>query len=186
MKSIVENIIDKYSLLFPNDDISVFKNFITNSSDTEIYDWNNFNGHIVASAFVYAKRENKFLVLYHRDLGEYLYPGGHVDSTDLNPLEAAKRETIEETGINKFDVYKFTNDELIPLEIDTHYIKRNERLNLPMHPHFDFRYLFFVDHIGEVVIDLDESRDFKWVDIDELSVLVKSGNIVNRIRDLDI
>lgn len=186
MKSIVKNIIDKYKILFPNDDINEFEEFVLSSSDTEIYDWNNFNGHIVASAFVYAKRENKFLVLYHRDLGGYLYPGGHVDSTDLNPLEAAKRETIEETGISEFEIFYFTDDELIPLEIDTHYIKRNERLNLPMHHHFDFRYLFIVDQICDVVIDLDESRDYKWVSIDELDTYVKSGNIVNRIRDLEL
>lgn len=186
MKSIVENIINKYKILFPNDDISVFNDFVNNSSDTEIYDWNNFNGHIVASAFVYARVENKFLVLYHRDLGGYLYPGGHVDSTDLNPLEAAKREIFEETGLSEFEIFKFTDDELIPLEIDTHYIKRNERLNLPMHHHFDFRYLFVVDHICDVVIDLEESGDFKWVDIDELDTYVKSGNVVNRIRDLDL
>ncbi len=43
-------------------------------------------------AFVYCKRDNKFLVLYYKDLEIYLYPRRNMDIQDENPLETAKRE----------------------------------------------------------------------------------------------
>ena len=184
MKTVVKHILDKYLSIYPEEDLRVFKDFVDNSSDKEVYDWNNFTGHIVASAFLYAKSEDKFLVLYHNDFKNYLYPGGHVDETDLTPLDAAKRETVEETSISDFKVLPICDDELIPIDIDIHYIRKNERLNLPVHYHFDFRYLFTIDKIEDVVIDPEESRDFKWVTIDEIDELVKSGNVVDKIRKL--
>ena len=186
MKTVVKHILDKYKSIYPEEDLRVFTDFVENSTDKEIYDWNNFTGHIVASAFLYAKKEDRFLVLFHRDFGNYLYPGGHVDETDLSPLDAAKRETIEETSISDFKVISICDDELVPIDIDTHYIKKNERLNLPIHYHFDFRYLFVVDQIEDVVVDPEESGDFKWIDIDELDSYVKSGPVVSKIRNLNL
>lgn len=59
---------------------------LNNHNDDQITDWNNFGGHVVAGGFIYAKEEQKFLVLYHKDLDMFLYPGGHIDNQDNNPL----------------------------------------------------------------------------------------------------
>lgn len=80
----------------------------------------------MASGFIYAKEENKFLVLYHKDLKMYLYPGGHINIKDKSILDAAKREVEEETGINNLEEYKICENELIPIDIDTHVIDYNE------------------------------------------------------------
>ena len=38
----------------------------------------------------------------------FLYPGGHIDSNDINPLEASKREVFEETGFDDiWSLYMF-------------------------------------------------------------------------------
>lgn len=170
MKDNIPNILEKYLLLFPEEKKRQEKlvNFLKDHTEKEFTDWNNFDGHIVGSGFVYSKEDDKFLVLYHKDFKMYIYPGGHVDNTDTSVLDAAIRETKEETGLNNFDLFKFTENENIPIDIDTHEIGYNERLNLPKHFHFDFRYLFTVNKISDVHLDPEESLSYKWVDINEI------------------
>ena len=144
-------------------------------------DWNNFDGHITAGGFVYAKKEKKFLVMYHKDLKMFLYPGGHMDKEDSNPLEAAKREVFEETGLSNPKVNYVCDNELVPLDIDIHVAKYNERLNLPSHYHFDFRYLFSLEEITDVSLDLEEHSTYKWISEEELSNEPHYGAIIKKI-----
>ena len=171
MKEIIIKILNNYLLKLSEEKErqAFFLNYLKKHNDMEIADWNNFDGHIVASGFVYAIKDKKFLVLYHNDLKMFLYPGGNIDKKDENPLVAAKREVIEETGLTNFKVQKITDDLLVPIDIDTHKVAYNERLKLPKHFHFDFRYLFIVDSIGEVEIDKNESSAYKWINIEELN-----------------
>ena len=184
MKDILLKILNDYLLMFPEErqrqDILI--NYLNKSKNEELIDWNNFNGHIVAGGFIYAKEENKFLVLYHKDLKMFLYPGGHVDSNDNTPLDASKREILEETGLNDLHQLKVSSDDLIPIDIDTHKIGYNERLNLPEHYHFDFRYLFMVDKISDIKTDSEELSDYKWISVDELSNDPNYGTIANKIK----
>ncbi len=48
---------------------------------------------------------------------------------------------MEKTGLSNLEQLKLFENEQIPVDIDTHLIGYNERLNLPAHYHFDFRYL---------------------------------------------
>ena len=57
---------------------------------------------------------------------------------------------------------------MLPIDIDTHIIGYNERLNLPQHYHFDFRYLFIIDRIENINIDADELENNKWIKINDL------------------
>ena len=186
MKEIILHILNKYLILFPEEKErqSKLEKYLNKFNDEQITDWNNFKGHIVASGLVYSKAEKKFLLLYHNDMKIYIYPGGHIDANDVNPLKAAIREVKEETGLVDFEVMNLTQDNLIPIDIDTHKNNYNERLNLPEHYHFDFRYLFVVDKISDVKIDESESSDFKWIDINELSNNSNFGKIVDKIKKL--
>ena len=58
--------LEKYIQIFPNEKDRQDKliNFLNKQDENKITDWNNFEGHIVASGFIYAKKEKKFLVLY--------------------------------------------------------------------------------------------------------------------------
>lgn len=186
MKDTLLNILNDYLLLFPEEKErqSRLKNYLQNHNDIEIIDWNNFNGHIVAGGFIYAKEEHKFLVLYHKDLKIFLYPGGHVKNNEKSPLQAAKREIVEETGLSCLKQLKLSDNELIPIDIDTHLIKYNKRLNLPEHYHFEFRYLFLVDKISKVNIDTFEISDYKWIDINELKNDPNYGRISIKIKGI--
>ena len=186
MKDSILTIINQYLLLFPEEKQRQAKlvNFLNNFDDNEIIDWNNFNGHIVASGFVYSKNDKKFLVMYHNDMKMYTYPGGHIDLCDANPLVAAIREVKEETGLMDFEEVNIARNELVPVDIDTHLISYNERLNLPQHYHFDFRYLFIIDKILNVKVDGTELSNYKWINIDELSSDPNYGKIVEKLRRL--
>lgn len=186
MRDILLKVLNNYLLLFPEEQQrqSILTNYLKTHKDEEITDWNNFDGHIVAGGFIYAKEENKFLVLYHNDLKMFLYPGGHVDSSDTNTLSASKREIQEETGLSNLEQLKVAEDELIPIDIDTHKIGYNERLNLPEHYHFDFRYLFMVDRISDIKTDTEELSSYKWISLEELSNDVNYGRIATKITKI--
>lgn len=185
MKKIIEEALKKYLNKYPeeSDRQSQFKEFLENSNDEEVTDWNNFNGHVVASGYVYAKKERKFLLVYHRDFKKFIYPGGHIDKEDISPIQAARREVAEETGlINVQNVSNF-EDENVPIDIDTQKIEINERLNLPQHYHFDYRYLFVIDEIQKIKIDAEELAEFKWLDIEELKNNKSFKNVIEKIKN---
>ena len=52
--------------------------------------------HFTVAVFVV--HEGRVLLHYHRKLGKWLPPGGHIEQNEL-PDEAAVREVVEETGI---------------------------------------------------------------------------------------
>lgn len=186
MRDILLNVIHEYLLLFPleKERQVMITSFLQHHNDEEIIDWNNFDGHIVAGGFIYAKKEKKFLVLYHKDLKMFLYPGGHINSDDNTPLCAAKREINEETGLDNLKQLTLSGDELIPIDIDTHKIPYNERLQLPEHYHFEFRYLFMIDKIHDIKIDDEELSKYKWVDIKELSNDLNYGKIAIKLQNI--
>ena len=186
MKESLINLLNSYLILFPEESErqKLLIEYLESHKDDELIDWNNFDGHIVAGGFIYAKEENKFLVLYHNDLKMFLYPGGHVDNDDVNTLFAAKREIYEETGINNFEQLKVSDDELMPIDIDTHKIGYNERLNLPEHYHFDFRYLFVVEKIQDIKTDVEEMSGYKWISLDELTNDPNYGKVATKIKRL--
>ena len=186
MKEELLNIMNGYLSLFPEEQSrqKELTDFISAHTSEQLIDWNNFDGHIVASGFIYSKEDNKFLVLYHKDLKIYLYPGGHINSNDKSILDAARREIYEETGLEKLELLNLMNNMAIPIDIDTHLIAYNERLNLPEHYHFDFRYLFTIDKIFDINIDSEELSDYKWIDIAELSNDPNFGKIAIKLKKL--
>ena len=186
MKADFLNILNEYLLLFPDEQerLRQLIEFLSNHTIKELTDWNNFDGHIVASGFVYSIEDEKFLVLYHNDLKMYLYPGGHVDNNDNTILSAAEREVKEETGLVDFKLLELTKNKMVPIDIDTHRIGYNERLNLPEHFHFDFRYLFVIDKISDIHIDTEEMSDYKWIDINELRDDLNYGKVAKKIERL--
>lgn len=184
MKNLLLEVVQEYLTIFSNEQERQEKlvNFLNKYDDIKLTDWNHFDGHIVASGFVYAKEGNKFLMVYHNDLKTYLYPGGHLNEEDKNSLEGAIREVKEETGLEHLEEIKISTSELVPIDIDTHKIEENKRLNLPSHYHFDFRYLFTIDRIETISLDSTELKDYKWISLEELEQEKQFGKIIEKIK----
>ncbi len=185
MKQLIVDTFSKYQSIYREDEkLALFKEFLDRTEDKEVTDWNNFDGHVVASAFVMAKKEKLFALVYHKDFKMYVYPGGHITEEDLTPLEAAKREVTEETGLDNLEVIGVSDDLNVPFDIDIHRISYNETLSLPAHYHFDYRYFFVVEHMSDLVIDESESLGYKWVNFEEISKNSHYEQCIAKIEEL--
>jgi ADP-ribose pyrophosphatase YjhB (NUDIX family) len=98
-----------------------------------------------ASGFV-LHPDRKVLLIHHRKLGVWLYPGGHVESME-SPDDAVLREISEETGIQA-RFLGLLDTPLADAEADVHVLQTPyrvlcERINDPKgnHYHIDLIYL---------------------------------------------
>ena len=186
MKEELLKTMSKYLEIFPDEKERQKQliEYLNNHEDDELNDCNNFDGHITAGGLIYALKEKKFLVLHHRDLDMFLYPGGHMEKEDKNTLETARREVKEETGLDNLTQLKITGDELMPIDIDTHLIPYNKKRNLPKHYHFDFRYMFILDKEVDIKIDNNESSEYKWISMDDLRNDKNYGRISLKLESI--
>jgi 8-oxo-dGTP diphosphatase len=54
--------------------------------------------HYVATGYVYDRNTDAFLLIFHRKLGKWLAPGGHLHEGE-EPHVGVQRELLEETGL---------------------------------------------------------------------------------------
>ena len=110
--------------------------------------------HVTGSGIVVGPRG--VLLLKHKRLGIWLQPGGHVDPGET-PWEAARRESVEETGIDVVFAEPFDTDGVPPLtHVDVHAGGRG-------HTHLDLRYLFRAGDVDPSP-PADESQEIGWFD----------------------
>lgn len=185
MKELIVDAVNSYLDIFSSEreKISLLLDFLDNSLEEEVYDWNNTNGHVTVGAFIYSEKDDKFLVLYHRDLEMYLYPGGHIDSGDKTLLDALYREVYEECNIKDLRLFDICSNGM-PFDIDCHIIPYNERVGMAEHYHFDFRYLFYVDGCMDIKYDREEMSSYKWVSSNELFLDKNFGSTVKKLIDI--
>ena len=74
----------------------------------------------------------------------------------------------------------------MPFDIDIHLIPFNDRVNMPEHYHFDFRYLFFIDRKSNITLEKEEFEEYKWLTSDQLRKDKNYGNIVEKIKIIDM
>jgi 8-oxo-dGTP pyrophosphatase MutT (NUDIX family) len=117
-----------------------------------------FRGHATAGALL-LRPDGHVLLIEHRALGTWLFPGGHLEDGDTTLQGAALRELSEETGIPAESV---TPVGPVPLHIDVHPIPANHAKGEAAHRHFDFRYLFRTEDAHVTAVQAEEVTGCAW------------------------
>lgn len=132
---------------------------------------------------VFAKDERKVLLVKHKKLEVWIYPGGHMEGEE-NPLECAIRETKEETG-SSFNVISTSNVSIQALGVETMpqpLIIMKERVPYKgaYHQHFDMIYLGIANSMD--FYKNDESSDCNWFSEDDIENLKTYDNVKEIIK----
>lgn len=188
MKSDINGIVKEYLTYYPEEKekLSKLTNLLNNNKDNynNLFNRKNYEGHITASGYIFAKNDNKMLLLEHKALKKFLQPGGHAELSDETILDTAKREIKEETGLENLELVNISVNEEIPFDINTHFIPKNDKKNEDDHYHNDFRYLFVVDNADDIKIDESESNSYKWIDISDIKDNSNFAEIIRKIFKL--
>lgn len=162
------NLVDAYLKLFPLD-----REFLGHlpvqlqQPGEPLSSRRNFSGHLTAAALILDPREEKVLLIKHKFLERWLQPGGHLEWQE-EPVQGALREAREETGLSEFQLHPWHGSNLIPLDIDSHAIPANPHKQELAHYHHDFLYLFRHSGSEQLILQLDEVSDHKWVLLTDL------------------
>ncbi len=124
----------------------------------------NVFGHFSASAFVVNAARDKMVVVYHKILNGWIYPGGHADGIE-DLLSVAVREVEEETGLKG----KVLDQEIFSIQSLPTPGHEKKGQYISAHNHFDCVYLMEADDSIPLVYREDESKGVKWVPFEEVS-----------------
>ena len=108
-------------------------------------------GHVTASCLAIHVIDASMVVLWHKKIGRWLQPGGHVEDSDESVADASLRELCEETGATTTDISKF----LGIVDIDIHPIPAHK--DQPEHLHYDVRFGFVMSETWE------PGEDTQWM-----------------------
>lgn len=161
-------LIEKYIQKFPEESQRISQLLNQATTDDDMYNRKNFRGHLTASGLVVF--DGKLLMIKHNFLQKYLQPGGHAEKGESFE-EAAKREIMEETSITALKLADWHQEnEMIPIDIDTHYIPENPKKNEAEHFHHDFRYIFlYTGDLSELKIQEIEVSEIIWKPFSEIT-----------------
>jgi 8-oxo-dGTP pyrophosphatase MutT (NUDIX family) len=109
-------------------------------------------GHITATACVLHPQGGRFLLVHHKRLDRWLFPGGHVEDADSAIWDTARREAVEETGVLLSPQTPWLAG------IDVHGIPGKKRE--PYHLHHDLIFCFRA--IADALVVSEETRAVAW------------------------
>ena len=129
--------------------------------------------HFTVSNWIVNEDRTKVLMIYHNIYNSWAWTGGHADG-DSDLLHVAKKEALEETGINNL---KLLNDGIYSLEILTvnSHVKRGKFVS--SHLHLNCTYLFEASEEALLRIKEDENSGVKWIDIDKVCDISNEENM---------
>lgn len=129
--------------------------------------------HLTATAYII--KDGKTLLHFHKKLKKWLPPGGHIE-TNETPAECAKREALEETGL-EISIIKQENLWLNywnASSIERPYLCLLENIPAhgltPEHQHIDMIYVATPSG-GKEIEELIAKNELKWFTKEDLKAL---------------
>lgn len=176
----IERTMSGYAQRFPGDDAAIVELWALRQQKAEITSRKEFRGHITCGAIIIGKG-GRLLMINHRSLERWLFPGGHLETADVSLRAAALREIAEETGVDATSLSAPAAEfAALPIQIDCHMIPANPRKAEPAHRHFDFRFVF-EGAPERLVPQLAEVSDCAWMAADNAPLPIRS-----RLYELDL
>jgi 8-oxo-dGTP pyrophosphatase MutT (NUDIX family) len=124
--------------------------------------------HVTGSALVVGRRGT--VLHWHKRLGGWLQPGGHIDAGE-SPADAARREAAEETGL----AVQHPEDGPFLIHLDVHPAADG-------HVHLDLRYLLLAPDLDPAP-PVGESQQVRWFSIEEALAVADAG-LIDGLRRL--
>ena len=148
--------------------------------------------HFTATAFIIDSKR-RTLLLWHKRLGRWMPPGGHIDD-DETPEDAARRECKEETGLD-VEIAGETSNNLFagnpeegsmlkkPIALLLENIPESVERNEPAHQHMDFLYIARpIDESQMIALAEEEGREIRWFTKREIEALDEHSEIFANVK----
>jgi 8-oxo-dGTP pyrophosphatase MutT (NUDIX family) len=148
--------------------------------------------HFTATAFVVDSRKRS-LLLWHKRLGRWMPPGGHVEN-DETPEETARRECKEETALDVEIIGEATTDLFAgnpheglmlkkPIAMLLENIPASPARGESAHQHMDFLYLARPLNENQVLtLAEEEGRELRWFTKQEIEALNEETEIFANVK----
>lgn len=134
-------------------------------SSTQLLTRDNTVAHLTASAWVVSPDRSQVIMVYHNLYRSWAWMGGHADG-DSDLLRVAKKEVMEECGLQELTVVSSDIFSLEILCVDGHEKKGNY---LSSHLHLNVTYLFEADPSQPLQIKPDENSGVAWVKVEDIN-----------------
>lgn len=127
--------------------------------------------HFTASAIII--KDKKVLLVNHKKLGVWLYPGGHVEKNET-PDQAVIRETKEETGLD-IEIIGEIDDSLADLKADVSVLHGPYQILCELinssEPHYHIDLIYICRIIGDDTLRLNvaEAEAIRFFSLKDLS-----------------
>lgn len=176
----IQDIIERYLAIFPGERANLQPLLGQLAAGEQLNNRKNFNGHITGNGIILSPDRRQFLVVHHRFLDVWIQPGGHWEADDASPLEAAWRESEEETGaaIDR-QLVPAGLDKDIPVFLGVFQIPAQPAKQEPPHVHYDFRYVFIAKN-KDFKVSEKAILEARWANFDE--PWLDSGINIDRLR----
>ncbi|MEM8905433.1 MAG: NUDIX domain-containing protein [Actinomycetota bacterium] len=134
--------------------------------------------HVTGSAFVVHPPTRRVLLRWHDRQQAWIQAGGHGDPGEDDPFEVARREAVEETGLD--DVAPWP-DAVRPRIVHAVVVPVVANDREPAHEHGDLRYVLATEHPERATVEHD-GADLRWLTVDEAIELTTVDNVRTTLR----
>ncbi len=138
---------------------------------------------LVAGVLIMSEDGKKVLLVKHKKLGVWIYPGGHLEDNE-NPLECAMREAREETGAS-FEIMetdKFRLEAVSARSTPLPLVIMKEQVPYKNGPHEHFDMIYLGRAKSRDFKRNEESSDCKWFSRDSIDSIETYDNVKEIIR----